>query len=106
VINIAKEFEEAKKHMSDQEVSIIWPFVSRFIDHIQIDQLPKCFVHWDILKTNIIRSINGDFYIVDYSVANIYPRIQDLAVLLCNVLDSDDIDTLLDNIQITIDITV
>jgi hypothetical protein len=23
VINIAKEFEEAKKHMSDQEVSII-----------------------------------------------------------------------------------
>lgn len=54
-----------------------------------IKSLPTAFVHGDIIRTNVMRDENGKFYILDFSVANIYPRIQELAVLLCNILYDD-----------------
>lgn len=37
------------------------------------------------LKLNTMKSTNGDIYILDFAVANYYPRIQELAVILCDL---------------------
>ncbi|MDR1476989.1 MAG: phosphotransferase [Rickettsiales bacterium] len=55
-------------------------------DEIPLDKLPKAFVHGDITKANIIRDKDGRCYLLDFSVANIYPRIQDLAVIAANLM--------------------
>lgn len=51
-----------------------------------IKNLPHCFVHGDIIDTNVIRDYRNKPYILDFSVVNTYPRIQELAVMLCDIL--------------------
>ena len=54
--------------------------------------MPHCFVHGDIIDTNVIRSEGGKLYVLDFSVSNVYPRIQELAVMLCDILFNSDKD--------------
>lgn len=57
--------------------------------------LPHAFVHGDLTKANVMLGDDGKIYIFDFSVANWYPRIQELAVIAANLLaDSPDIDSL------------
>jgi Ser/Thr protein kinase RdoA (MazF antagonist) len=48
--------------------------------------LPHAFVHGDITKANTILSDDGKMYIIDFAVANWYPRIQELAVIGANLM--------------------
>ena len=52
---------------------------------LDLNQLSTCFVHGDIIKSNVIMSANQP-YIVDFSCANMYPKIQELAVMAANLL--------------------
>lgn len=58
----------------------------RKFDLIPLDKLPTVFVHGDITKQNVICAPDGKCFLLDFSVANIYPRIQDLAVVVANLL--------------------
>jgi Ser/Thr protein kinase RdoA (MazF antagonist) len=71
---------------------------------MKIETLPHCFVHGDIIKTNLIKDSKGKLLIIDFAVSNYYPRIQELAVLACNVL-FDDKDKLVSekNLEIVLD---
>lgn len=53
---------------------------------IPLAELPGCFVHGDFTKTNVLKGNDGNIYILDFSVANWYPRIQELAVIIANLL--------------------
>ncbi|MFZ2626177.1 MAG: phosphotransferase [Candidatus Moraniibacteriota bacterium] len=53
---------------------------------IPIDKLPYCFVHGDLTKANVFRGDDGTIYILDFSVSNWYPRIQELAIITANLL--------------------
>ncbi len=50
-----------------------------------IKNLTHCLVHGDITKTNTMRSKKNEIYIFDFSVSNYYPRIQELASILCDL---------------------
>lgn len=86
-------FENEFKHYSDtlnsddrQKVSEV---LSEFIS-LELDSLPKALVHGDLIATNVIKTSRG-LFVVDFSVANYYPRIQELAVLFCNLFfDEND----------------
>ena len=84
VVNFASEFNKAKHYLSKEDLVMVKPLVEEFLK-IDLKQLPHYFVHGDIIKTNVIRSTNGQLYILDFSVANYYPRIQELAVLFCDL---------------------
>jgi len=56
---------------------------------IPVDTLPYCFVHGDFTKTNVLKGADGNIYILDFSVANWYPRIQELAIIVANLLHDD-----------------
>ncbi|PIW91000.1 MAG: hypothetical protein COZ91_02815, partial [Candidatus Nealsonbacteria bacterium CG_4_8_14_3_um_filter_39_7] len=72
------------KYLDKEDRAIIELMIERY-NSLFIDDLPHCFVHGDILKGNTMRDKGGDIYILDFAVANYYPRIQELAVILCDL---------------------
>ncbi|MBI2621674.1 MAG: phosphotransferase [Candidatus Levybacteria bacterium] len=83
--NIGRIFNNTKKFIDRSDLPLIERVIKRF-NIIPINLLPKCFVHGDLTKTNVLKSDNGDIYILDFSIANWYPRIQELAVIITNLL--------------------
>jgi len=53
------------------------------IDH---DALPIRLVHGDLTKGNVLRSADGEIFLLDFAVANRYPRIQEIAVIAANLM--------------------
>jgi Ser/Thr protein kinase RdoA (MazF antagonist) len=85
VTNFMKEVNKRSKKLSKEDLTLIKPLIKNFTE-MKIDKLPYCFVHGDIINTNVIKDNKGKLWIIDFSVSNYYPRIQELAVLACNLL--------------------
>ncbi len=85
IINFLKEFKKKKIALSKEDLEIIKPLVNKFKE-LGIDNLPYCFVHGDIITTNVMKDSDSKLWIIDFSVSNYYPRIQELAVIACNLL--------------------
>lgn len=85
ISNFLKEYHEKRQHLEASDDKLLLPLEEKFAS-ISIDSLPHGFVHGDIIKTNVMKDKRGRIYIYDFSAANWYPRIQELAVILCNLL--------------------
>lgn len=86
VQNIHNTYEQVKNFITDKTA---YNFINNAIkkwNEIPINKLPVAFVHGDIITTNVIKSKNDEIFIIDFSVANLYPRIQELAVIVSNLL--------------------
>jgi len=92
IVNLVKEFEEKQQYLSKKDSEVVTPVYKEF-RKVNLDQLPHCFVHGDIIKTNVMRSNTGDLYILDFSVSNYYPRVQELAVLFCDLFFNEKYPT-------------
>jgi Ser/Thr protein kinase RdoA (MazF antagonist) len=84
IVNIIQEFEQKKEYILKDDLKLLEPLVKAFKE-MNIDSLPHCFIHGDITCTNLMKDKDGKLWIVDFSVGNYYPRIQELAVLACDV---------------------
>jgi Ser/Thr protein kinase RdoA (MazF antagonist) len=84
ITSLLKEYAEKGKYLSEADNKSVKPFIDSFIS-LNIEGLPHSLVHGDITKTNVMRDSDGKIYIVDFAVTNWYPRIQELAVLLCDL---------------------
>jgi Ser/Thr protein kinase RdoA (MazF antagonist) len=80
-----KEYRAVETLLPSSDQALIQPLVDEF-EKTNIDSLPHALVHGDIIKTNVMLSREGQIYIIDFAVTNYYPRIQELAVVLCNML--------------------
>lgn len=87
ITNFEKEYGQAKKYLGQKEKALIEPVLAEY-KKINYSLLPKCFVHGDLLKTNIIKDRKGKLWIVDFMVANYCPRVQEIAVLASNLLNA------------------
>jgi len=85
ITNFLKEFEQKSGYFSSEDLQLVKPLVKDF-KKLQINKLPQSFVHGDIIVTNVLKDKNNKLWIIDFSVSNVYPRIQELAVLACNLL--------------------
>ena len=83
--NIHVMYEKVKGFIQPEELRLVEFAISRY-EEIPVDGLSHCFVHGDITKTNTLKGDDGKVYILDFSVANWYPRIQELAVIVANLL--------------------
>lgn len=84
-----QEYKKLKPYLDKEDVEL--SSLEKRFSSLRIGELPHCFVHGDIIKTNVMKDDQGKIYIIDFAVANYYPRIQELAVLFCNMLfDEDD----------------
>ena len=84
IINIEKMFEKTKQYIDKNDIILIEKVIEKF-DKIPIKKLPHCFVHGDFTKANVVKGNDGKVYILDFSVSNWYPRIQELAVIAANL---------------------
>lgn len=83
--NIEATFDKVKCFIESRDLKLVEEAIARY-SKIPVDTLPHCFVHGDILKTNVRLGKDGNIYILDFSVANWYPRIQELAVIASSLL--------------------
>ena len=83
--NFLKEYEEIRGKLKKSDQNLIDPVAKEF-EALDLDKLPKAFVHGDIIDTNTIRDKEGKLWILDFSVSNYYPRIQEITILACDLL--------------------
>ena len=84
IVNILKEYEQKGKYLLPEDAKLVKPLVLVFKD-LNINELPHCFVHGDLIATNIMKDKNNKLWVIDFAVSNYYPRIQELAVMACNI---------------------
>jgi Ser/Thr protein kinase RdoA (MazF antagonist) len=84
ITSFLQEYREKEKYLSESDNKLIKPYVKLF-KSLPIQELPHCLAHGDITKTNVIKNTEGKIYILDFAVTNYYPRILELAVLLCDL---------------------
>lgn len=83
--NMQWMFDKVKDNLTDEGKKLVEGAFAHY-ERIPLDKLPKCYVHGDLIKTNLIKGDDGKIYVIDFSVANTYPRIQELAVMAANLL--------------------
>ncbi len=85
ITNFLDSYAKKGRFLPNKDLSDIKQLVYEF-KKLKVEELPHCFVHGDIISTNVMKDKNGKLWVIDFSVSNYYPRIQELAVLACNIL--------------------
>lgn len=91
--NIHVMFEKVRQHIEPEDLPLVEQVIAAY-DAIPVDKLPLSFVHGDFTKANVIKGKDDKIYILDFSVANRYPRIQELSVIVANLLHDNNETTL------------
>ena len=100
--NIQILFEKVRQFIQPDDLRLIEQVVECYLK-IPVDKLPHCFVHGDFTKSNVIRGTDGNIYILDFSISNWYPRIQEIAVIAANLLyNRNDYTTLQERIELVL----
>lgn len=84
LVNFKAELEKARKFLSAEMLKTLDKLGTQ-LEKVDVKDLPHSLVHGDLISTNIMKS-HDKIYFVDFSVANYYPRIVELAVLMCDVM--------------------
>jgi len=88
VPNIEKEYLVAKPYLKAEDDQELVPLIEE-VKKIDFNTLPHAFVHGDLIKTNVLLNKDNQLFVIDFSVSNYYPRIQELAILLVNMFFSE-----------------
>lgn len=100
--NFLNEFKKVRKYLSVRDLELIFPLAKR-VKEIPMNKLPHCFVHGDIIDTNLMKNKKGKLFVIDFAVANYYPRIIELAVLLCDLFfDKNNPESFLSNFNLAL----
>lgn len=84
LIHLPKEYKKKKQTIAMADQQYIEKIVKQF-KKIPLAALPFACVHGDLRSTNIMINSKGEICIIDFGVANWYPRIVELAVLFSEV---------------------
>lgn len=57
-------------------------------EKIELEKLPKCFIHGDLISTNIMKDKNKDLWLVDFYQSGVGFRILDIVKVLNSVIDN------------------
>ncbi|MCA9334484.1 phosphotransferase, partial [Candidatus Saccharibacteria bacterium] len=83
ISNFPKEYKKWRHVLSEEDKALVEPVLADY-EALDVDSLPTAFVHGDLIRTNVMKTRNG-IYVFDFAVSNVYPRVQELAVLLCDM---------------------
>lgn len=103
ITNLKKEFKEKAKYLDNKYLSYFEQLVESY-GKIDILKLPHCFIHGDIITSNIIKDENDKLWLIDFGVSNYLPRIIDLVVIACDLcLELEDMPKTALNIKMLIE---
>ena len=102
IINFEEEYKNKREYLSDKYKEEFDKLLTKF-KCIDLDKLPKGFVHGDIISTNVMLDSTNKVWIIDFAVSNYLPRIIDLAVISCNMcLDNSSKENTYENIALLV----
>lgn len=102
IINFEEEYKNKREYLSDKYKEEFDKLLTKF-KRIDLDKLPKGFVHGDIISTNVMLDSTNKVWIIDFAVSNYLPRIIDLAVISCNMcLDNSSKENTYENIALLV----
>lgn len=85
IVNFKREAAKKMGYLQLADRQAVEYTLSAF-DAIDIESLPTSFIHGDIISTNVIRDPANALWLLDFSVAGTYPRVQEIAVLASDLL--------------------
>jgi Ser/Thr protein kinase RdoA (MazF antagonist) len=83
--NIATLCAEIGPALTDDERELAGAAALR-LSEVDVPALPHALVHGDLTKTNVMRRAGGGITVLDFAVANRYPRVHELAMIAVNLL--------------------
>ena len=89
VENMITQYKKIEKLIINKDRELLSPIIAEYLK-TDFDKLPHALVHGDLIKTNILKDKENKIFFIDFSVANYYPRIQELAILFCNIFFNED----------------
>lgn len=102
IINFEEEYKNKREYLSDKYKEEFDKLLTKF-KCIDLDKLPKGFVHGDIISTNVMLDSTNKVWIIVFAVSNYLPRIIDLAVISCNMcLDNSSKENTYENIALLV----
>ncbi len=84
IVNFVEELKKARRYLDEKTLKIMDKLKEEF-GKVKIKDLPHSLVHGDLISTNLMKD-KKLIYCVDFSVANYYPRIIELAVMMCDIM--------------------
>ncbi|GHU07324.1 hypothetical protein FACS189431_1690 [Alphaproteobacteria bacterium] len=84
ISSFTREFERVQSQLEPKYLELVKPVYERFKD-FDYEKLPKGYTHGDMISTNLIKDQNDKVWLVDYSVANYTARLNEIAVIACDV---------------------
>lgn len=84
--NFIKGYRRKKRYLTKRDNLLISRLVGQVKLAPRFKKFPHCFIHSDIIRANVMKSKRGKLFIIDFAVADFYPRIQELAVILSDLL--------------------
>jgi Ser/Thr protein kinase RdoA (MazF antagonist) len=100
--HIRSMYNRVKRYIEADDLRLVERAMEQY-EAAPIKDLPHAFVHGDIIKTNTLKGDDGKIYILDFSVANWYPRVQELAVIIANLLHDENVPSLDDQCRLVAD---
>lgn len=92
IVNAKSTYLKNKNRIEPVDKIIIEELLGQ-LEKVDINALPHALVHGDIRSTNVMRHSDKQIYVIDFAVANWYPRIMELAVLFSDILfDPNNLD--------------
>lgn len=88
IVNLLDMFERVTPYLSAEDADLLKPVVEKF-KAIDFSGLPKKFIHGDLISTNLILDNCGRVWVIDFSVGNVYPAVQEIAVIASSLLYGD-----------------
>jgi len=85
VPNIADTYQRVIEHL-DPDDAVLANQAFAIVQDIPRDALPHALVHGDLTKANVVLTPSGSPVVIDLAAANVYPRVQELAVMAANLL--------------------
>jgi hypothetical protein len=79
--NFTAEYLKKRKHLSPEYLALLEPIYLQFAK-FNYELLPKSFVHGDITSTNLMKDVEGNIWLIDFSVSNFMARIIE-PVIIC-----------------------
>jgi Ser/Thr protein kinase RdoA (MazF antagonist) len=88
ISNIGALCDEIAPSLNDEDRSHV-NAAARAFRELDLTVLPHALSHGDLTKANVMRADAGGIVVLDFAVANRYPRIHDLAMVAVNLMHGD-----------------
>lgn len=81
-----KEDYKKTKHVLPKDIKVQVEEIIEDFEKIELEKLPKCFIHGDLISSNIMKDKNKDLWLIDFYQSGIGVRILDIVKILNSVI--------------------